>query len=113
MQVILVFHICYIWAQVAAEQPTALLNTGHRIPLLGLGTFKADEKTTNEAVAAALKAGYRSVWTLLVPLTRFCCPYVGLTAVVTGLPSSCARLLRIALYFLLRMMIAVVNDFRG
>ena len=55
------FLLC--WAQVAAEQPTALLNTGHRIPLLGLGTFKADEKTTNEAVAAALKAGYRSVWT--------------------------------------------------
>ncbi|BDA45305.1 probable NADPH-dependent aldo-keto reductase, chloroplastic [Coccomyxa sp. Obi] len=48
-------------SSLAAEQPTALLNTGYRIPLLGLGTFKADEKTTNEAVAAALKAGYRHI----------------------------------------------------
>ena len=45
----------------ARSQPTALLNTGHRIPLFGLGTFKADEKTTNEAVAAALQAGYRHI----------------------------------------------------
>lgn len=45
----------------ARSQPTALLNTGQRIPLFGLGTFKADEKTTNEAVAAALKAGYRHI----------------------------------------------------
>lgn len=45
----------------AQSQPSALLNTGHRIPLFGLGTFKADEKTTNAAVAAALQAGYRHI----------------------------------------------------
>lgn len=45
----------------AHSQPTALLNTGHRIPTFGLGTFKADEKTTNAAVAAALQAGYRHI----------------------------------------------------
>ena len=45
----------------AHSQPSVLLNTGHRIPLFGLGTFKADEKTTNEAVAAALQAGYRHI----------------------------------------------------
>ena len=38
-------------------QPTALLTTGAHIPLFGLGTFKADAKTTNEAVAAALRSG--------------------------------------------------------
>lgn len=49
------------FSSIAVTQPTALLNTGSRIPLLGLGTFKADEQTTNEAVAAALKAGYRHI----------------------------------------------------
>ena len=53
-------HSAFLMAQ-AESQPTALLNTGHRIPLFGLGTFKADEKTTNEAVAAALQAGYRHI----------------------------------------------------
>jgi diketogulonate reductase-like aldo/keto reductase len=43
------------------EQPYAILNTGARIPLVGLGTFKANATTTNEAVAAALEAGYRRV----------------------------------------------------
>ena len=38
-------------------QPTARLNNGECIPLFGLGTFKADAKTTHEAVAAALKCG--------------------------------------------------------
>ncbi|KAK9915836.1 hypothetical protein WJX75_004875 [Coccomyxa subellipsoidea] len=47
----------------ATSQPTAVLNTGCRIPLIGfrLGTFKADEKTTREALASALKAGYRHI----------------------------------------------------
>ncbi|KAK9915965.1 hypothetical protein WJX75_006657 [Coccomyxa subellipsoidea] len=45
----------------ATSQPTAVLNTGGRIPLIGLGTFKADEKTTHEALASALKAGYRHI----------------------------------------------------
>ncbi|KAK9916090.1 hypothetical protein WJX75_008482 [Coccomyxa subellipsoidea] len=47
----------------ATSQPTAVLNTGCRIPLIGLrlGTCKADEKTIHEALASALKAGYRHI----------------------------------------------------
>ena len=47
--------------QFATKQSTAVLNTDCCIPLIGLGSFKADEKTTHEALASALKAGCRSV----------------------------------------------------
>ena len=43
------------------EQPFARLNTGSLMPLVGLGTFKTDGTGTDEAVAAALQAGYRHI----------------------------------------------------
>ena len=45
----------------AHSQPTFLLYSGHSIPQLGLGTFKTNENTTNQAVASALQAGYRHI----------------------------------------------------
>ena len=66
------------------EQPFAILNTGARMPLVGLGTFKANATTTNEAVAAALANGYRCVCdreaagfqarSLVQPNGQFCMP---------------------------------------
>ncbi len=41
--------------------PTVTLNTGHALPLLGLGTWPLDDAEAAEAVAAALAQGYRLV----------------------------------------------------
>lgn len=42
-----------------SSQQSALLNNGHRIPWIGLGTWKSDKGQVSFAVSAALKAGYR------------------------------------------------------
>lgn len=42
-----------------AAGQSALLNSGHRIPWIGLGTWKSDKGQVSLAVSAALKAGYR------------------------------------------------------
>lgn len=40
--------------------PTILLNSGHIIPLVGLGTDKIyDQKSMDTAIKAALNTGYR------------------------------------------------------
>ena len=41
------------------KTPTAKLNSGHRIPLLGLGTYRTSGKETTDAVLAAVQTGYR------------------------------------------------------
>ncbi len=41
--------------------PTVTLNTGHALPLLGLGTWPLNDAEATEAVAAALGQGYRLV----------------------------------------------------
>lgn len=40
---------------------TALLNSGHIIPRIGLGTWKSEKGQVKHAVYEALKAGYRHV----------------------------------------------------
>ncbi|XP_061091974.1 aldo-keto reductase Mvan_2161 [Conger conger] len=51
----------------ADQQPSVLLNTGARMPLLGLGTFRLrGAEDTERAVDAALAAGYRSFDTAAV-----------------------------------------------
>lgn len=52
---------------ISDSQPSVLLNTGTRMPLLGLGTYglKGQEDTYN-AVDAALRAGYRAFDTAAV-----------------------------------------------
>lgn len=48
-------------------QPSVLLNTGTRMPLLGLGTFRLQgQEDTYNAVDAALTAGYRAFDTAAV-----------------------------------------------
>lgn len=37
------------------------LNTGARIPSVGLGTYKAGPGVVGDAIAAAVKAGYRHI----------------------------------------------------
>ncbi|CAO2182353.1 unnamed protein product [Urochloa humidicola] len=37
------------------------LNTGSRIPSVGLGTYKAGPGVVGDAIAAAVKAGYRHI----------------------------------------------------
>lgn len=41
--------------------PEITLNDGNRIPQVGLGVFKVDEKDTERIVAEALEAGYRHI----------------------------------------------------
>jgi len=36
-----------------------VLNTGHKIPAVGLGTWQADGDISTQAVRTALKVGYR------------------------------------------------------
>ena len=43
------------------DVPQATLNTGARIPQLGLGVFQIPPEQTAEAVSTALAAGYRSI----------------------------------------------------
>ncbi|KAL6761312.1 low CO2-induced aldose reductase [Haematococcus lacustris] len=43
------------------DQQEAQLNTGHRIPVVGLGTWKAAKGEVHAAVVTALKAGYRHI----------------------------------------------------
>ena len=40
---------------------TAVLNSGHRIPRIGLGTWKSEKGQVKHAVYEALKVGYRHV----------------------------------------------------
>lgn len=42
-------------------QPLLTLNNGVQIPQLGFGTFRVDEKVTQEVVEHALEAGYRHI----------------------------------------------------
>lgn len=42
-------------------QPYLRLNDGHRMPLLGLGTWNAQGKELKEAVKAAIQCGYRHI----------------------------------------------------
>lgn len=42
-----------------SSRRTVLLNTGHKIPTLGYGTWLCSEETVSEAVFEALKVGYR------------------------------------------------------
>ena len=49
------------------SQPTVLLNTGARMPLLGLGTFRlCGREDTFRIVDAALSSGYRAFDTAAV-----------------------------------------------
>lgn len=41
--------------------PVATLNTGAKIPLIGLGTWKSDEGLAKEAVLIALQEGYTHI----------------------------------------------------
>lgn len=43
------------------QQPYATLNTGDRMPLLGLGAYDMHGKEAEEAVAHALEIGYRLI----------------------------------------------------
>jgi 2,5-diketo-D-gluconate reductase A len=43
------------------EQPTITFNDGHTIPQIGFGVFLVPEDETYDAVAHALKTGYRSI----------------------------------------------------
>lgn len=43
------------------SQPLYTLNSGNKIPLIGLGTFKSTDEVMDEAVAAALRCGVRHV----------------------------------------------------
>lgn len=43
------------------SQPTLTLNNGVRIPQLGFGTFRVDEKDTQQVVERALEVGYRHI----------------------------------------------------
>lgn len=43
------------------EVPRARLNDGNTIPLVGLGTWKADKGQVRQAVRDALQAGYRHI----------------------------------------------------
>ena len=44
-----------------AAMPQATLKTGHKIPLIGLGTWKSEPGAVKAAVEAALHAGYTHV----------------------------------------------------
>mmetsp|Transcript_33914 Transcript_33914/g.85837 ORF Transcript_33914/g.85837 Transcript_33914/m.85837 type:complete len:328 (-) Transcript_33914:297-1280(-) len=46
---------------IVGDQPRAQLNTGHSIPLVGLGTWKAAKGEVKQAVIAAVRAGYRHI----------------------------------------------------
>ena len=41
------------------ESADAILNSGHTVPCVGLGTWKSETGQVNHAVYEALKAGYR------------------------------------------------------
>lgn len=41
--------------------PSVVLPSGHRMPLVGLGTWKAERGQVRAAVHAALRAGYRHI----------------------------------------------------
>ena len=43
------------------ESPGAILNSGHTVPRVGLGTWKSGKGQVKHAVYEALKAGYRHV----------------------------------------------------
>lgn len=43
------------------DVPCATLSNGHRLPLVGLGTWKAERGQVRSAVHTALKAGYRHI----------------------------------------------------
>ncbi|AFM16672.1 aldo/keto reductase, diketogulonate reductase [Mycolicibacterium chubuense NBB4] len=45
----------------AAAIPTVTLNDGHTMPVIGLGVGELSEAETEQAVSAALEAGYRSI----------------------------------------------------
>jgi alcohol dehydrogenase (NADP+) len=46
---------------VAERVPTATLSSGYKIPLIGLGTWKAEKGQVRDAVYSSLKAGYRHI----------------------------------------------------
>ena len=41
--------------------PLLALNSGHRIPQLGLGVFKIEPEQTADVVVSALEVGYRHI----------------------------------------------------
>ncbi|MDR0701638.1 MAG: aldo/keto reductase [Azoarcus sp.] len=49
-----------------AASPLLILNDGHRIPQLGLGTWQTPETEAAASVAAALEAGYRLIDTAAI-----------------------------------------------
>ncbi|HEY4145461.1 aldo/keto reductase [Pinirhizobacter sp.] len=49
-----------------ARQPRLTLNDGHTAPQLGFGVWQIDDNVATEAVASAIKAGYRSVDTAAI-----------------------------------------------
>jgi diketogulonate reductase-like aldo/keto reductase len=65
--------------------PTVTLNTGHALPLLGLGTWPLNDDEAAAAVAAALAQGYRLVDTA----ARYCNEGgVGRGIAAAGLPRA-------------------------
>ena len=47
--------------------PTATLNNGVKMPIVGFGVFQIPPEDTEEAVVTALDVGYRTIDTALVP----------------------------------------------
>ena len=59
-----VFKICQAGTAVQPNEnlhEAALLNSGHAIPRIGLGTWKSEKGQVKRAVYEALKVGYRHV----------------------------------------------------
>jgi len=48
-------------AQIANTKKTYTLNSGDKIPAVGLGTWQSSPGEVRSAVAAAIKAGYRHI----------------------------------------------------